>query len=310
MGTLTDNPPTTSTRARAYCFAQSVSHLDPAAPKTKFCQRYWINAQWYKPGGPVFVMDTGEGAGDRLVGYSISQNPALWAKKYNGIAIVLEHRYYGWSMPVPDLTTDNLRWLTTKESLEDTANFIRTWLPPAGLITNYTVDRTVLDPKNTPWIMTGCSYPGGRAAWLRTQYPDLVYGAVSSSGVTVAKAHFSEYFHAIQAYGPQPCIKKIQDAVEWVDNLLDQGGEAANAIKTYFGLGELSNNADFAQVLADPPCECAVADVVDAKGCGRVSTGAMRSRLCATSSAHTFSSPATPSRATRSRLGERMSLCE
>lgn len=64
MGTLTDNPP--FTKVRAYCFAQPVSHLDPSAPKTQFCQRYWINADHYKPGGPIFLFDTGESSGDKL----------------------------------------------------------------------------------------------------------------------------------------------------------------------------------------------------------------------------------------------------
>lgn len=157
-------------------------------------------------------------------------------------------------MPVPDLSTDNLRFLTLRESFEDTVNFVRNWVPPAGLF-NFTVDRAVLDPKNTPWIAMGCSYPGGRSAWLRKLYPDLFYAGLSSSGVTVAKAHFSEYFDAFQKYGPQPCVQYIQNAVKWIDDILDQGGEAALAIKTYFGLGELPRNGDFAQVVADPVCE-------------------------------------------------------
>lgn len=36
--------------------------------------------------------------------------------------IVLEHRYYGWSVPVPDFTTDNLRFLNNKEALQDSAD--------------------------------------------------------------------------------------------------------------------------------------------------------------------------------------------
>ncbi|KAL1404825.1 Thymus-specific serine protease [Vanrija albida] len=66
-GTLTDHPPSLNEDyPNVHCFPQPVSHLDPSAPKRQFCQRYWVNADYYKPGGPIYLFDPGEQAADFL----------------------------------------------------------------------------------------------------------------------------------------------------------------------------------------------------------------------------------------------------
>lgn len=63
---MTDDPPNDSPSGfKAYCFEQKLSHFDSSVNGT-FCQRYWIAAPNYKPGGPIYVADAGEGAGDAL----------------------------------------------------------------------------------------------------------------------------------------------------------------------------------------------------------------------------------------------------
>jgi hypothetical protein len=44
------------------------------------------------------------------------------------------------------------------------------------------VDNDVTAP-GTPWIYYGGSYAGARAAHMRILYPDIVYGAIASSGM-------------------------------------------------------------------------------------------------------------------------------
>ena len=68
---------------------------------------------FYKEGGPVFILIGGEGPG---------QDPILvvagawieWAKKHNAALFTLEHRFYGESHPTPDLSTENLQWLSSR----------------------------------------------------------------------------------------------------------------------------------------------------------------------------------------------------
>lgn len=42
-----------------HCFPQLISHFDDSVNGT-FCQRYWVDASSYVPGGPVYLLDGGE----------------------------------------------------------------------------------------------------------------------------------------------------------------------------------------------------------------------------------------------------------
>lgn len=54
----------------------------------------------------------------------------------NGIGVILEHRYYGTSFPTPDISTENLRFLTTEQALADQAYFSKNIKFP-GLVSRY-----------------------------------------------------------------------------------------------------------------------------------------------------------------------------
>jgi len=50
--------------------------------------------------------------------------PLQLAEKYGVRFFVVEHRFYGKSQPFGNLSTANLKWLNSEQSLEDLANFI------------------------------------------------------------------------------------------------------------------------------------------------------------------------------------------
>lgn len=98
-----------------------------------------------------------------------------------------------------------------------------------------------------------------RQAFLRTQYPETFWGAISSSGVTVAIADYWEYNEPVRQYGPTDCVSVTQDVVELLDHFLlpraeDEGHPGLRhnktaAIQELFGLGEILNPADFASAI-------------------------------------------------------------
>ncbi|RXK38184.1 hypothetical protein M231_04558 [Tremella mesenterica] len=237
------------THYKAYCFTQPVSHFDPTITDT-FCQRYWIDASSYEEGGPVFVLDGGETSGEDRLLFLKQGILQILSNATNGLSIVLEHRYYGESQPVPSLTTDNLRFLNNEEALEDSAEFIRNFKIPSDVLK--LSDEGILQPDRTPWIYYGGSYAGARAAHMRVGYPDIVYGAIGSSAVTHAQVDFHQYYDPIKHYASSDCIAAVRSSIKIIDQLLYYPEPVPTDLKAMFGLDLLGDAADFADVLQSP----------------------------------------------------------
>jgi alpha-beta hydrolase superfamily lysophospholipase len=75
------------------------------------------------------------------------------AQQQNGTTIVLEHRFYGLSNPLPDLSVKSLRLHTIQQAIDDLEYFAENVnLPmPSG---------DSLTPDKAPWILIGGSYGG------------------------------------------------------------------------------------------------------------------------------------------------------
>ena len=88
-------------------FEQPLDHFsnDPHS----FKQRYWVNKRHYKKGGPVIVLDGGETSGEDRLPFLDTGIVEILTKATNGLGVVLEHRYYGESIPVANFSTDSLR---------------------------------------------------------------------------------------------------------------------------------------------------------------------------------------------------------
>ncbi|KAI1721827.1 serine carboxypeptidase s28 domain-containing protein [Ditylenchus destructor] len=147
----------------------------------------------------------------------------LYAKQYKAAAYSLEHRYYGQSLPTgADLSTPNLKYLSSKQALADTARFIKA----------VNLKRNISNPK---WIVFGGSYAGNLAAWLRLKYSDLVLGAISSSAPLQAIANFTGYYRTVQKslsqYGSHKCTKNIASFFHTAKELItSEGGRNALGI--------------------------------------------------------------------------------
>ena len=115
-----------------------------------FENRFWFDDTYYHPGGPVIIQNAGELTGeDFLADLQIGLHHEL-AKATNGIAVLLEHRYYGHSLPVLVRNVEAFRFLTVEQAMADQAYFARNIVFPGKEHLNLTAP-------NTPWFAIGFS---------------------------------------------------------------------------------------------------------------------------------------------------------
>jgi pimeloyl-ACP methyl ester carboxylesterase len=218
-------------------FDAKVDNFDATNPKT-YKQRYWYNDQWYAPGGPVFLMIGGESAESSSW---VSSSDLEWTKlavENKAMVFILEHRYYGGSQPTGgDMSTANLKFLSSQQALADVAAFIKAM-------------NTKFNLSGAKWLTFGGSYSGALAAWSRMLYPDVIYGAVGSSGPVQAVVDFTGYLevvkNALNTYDPK-CATSLQNALAAVaTNLGTASGR--QALYSGFNLCQQLNPADSDQI--------------------------------------------------------------
>lgn len=162
-------------------FTQKLDHFN-AADNRYWKQRYFVNEAFYKPGGPVFLMIGGEGPANPA--WMQNGTWLTYAEKLGALCFMLEHRFYGKSHPTDDLSTDNLRFLSSRQALADLAHFRTVMAEKRGLT-------------NRKWVAFGGSYPGSLAAWFRLKFPHLVHASVATSAPVYATVNFPEYLEVV-----------------------------------------------------------------------------------------------------------------
>ncbi|VEN34992.1 unnamed protein product, partial [Callosobruchus maculatus] len=194
-------------------FTQYLDHSDASHAKT-FKQRYFVDEQYASAEKDVAFLFI-DGESESSEDFIKSGEWVESAKKFNASLFLLEHRYFGKSIPTEDLSTENLKYLTVDQALADTANFIE------GIKTQYKLAPDV------KWIVFGCSYSGSLVAWFRQKYPDLTKGGVASSAPLVAKVNFADYHKVVyddirsSKNGNQTgeeCISAVQKAFEQLNS--------------------------------------------------------------------------------------------
>ena len=77
-----------------------VDHFN-SSNKAFYNNRYRMNTTFYEPGGPVILLNAGEsGVTPSAVSKYLDPDASILrvAKTFHGIAVVLEHRFYGQSV--------------------------------------------------------------------------------------------------------------------------------------------------------------------------------------------------------------------
>ncbi|KAF9031430.1 peptidase S28 [Panaeolus papilionaceus] len=151
----------------------------------------------------------------------------------------------GSSVPVANFTTDSLRFLNNAQAAADSANFMRN-VRFAGIAEDLTAP-------GTPWIYYGGSYAGARSAHMKVLYPDIVWGAIASSGVTYANLEDWQYMDIIRRFADSKCSEALVNSIAAIDDVLLHGSAAEkHQLKALFGLAGLEHDDDFANVLQGP----------------------------------------------------------
>ncbi|KAM6970123.1 thymus-specific serine protease [Aplochiton taeniatus] len=201
-------------------FIQKLDHFNGADDRM-WKQRFFVNDSFYQAGGPVFLMIGGEGPANAA--WMRYGTWLTYAKKLGALCLMLEHRFYGKSHPTSDLSTDNLRFLSSRQALADLAHFRVAVATERGLT-------------NSKWVAFGGSYPGSLAAWFRLKYPHLAHAAVATSAPLHATVNFPEYLEVVRrslaSENPQ-CPLLVKQASDTLLQLLQDPTTYSNITKDF-----------------------------------------------------------------------------
>lgn len=84
------------------------------------------------------------------------------AQELGGATVSLEHRYFGGSQPYGNLSTDNLKYHTIQQAIDDLDYFayhVKLPMPNGARVT----------PSEAPWILIGCSYAGALTSFTKVK---------------------------------------------------------------------------------------------------------------------------------------------
>ncbi|KAG6518809.1 hypothetical protein ZIOFF_022290 [Zingiber officinale] len=250
-------------------FDQTLDHFSPTDHR-KFGQRFYEYVDFFEVAkGPIFLKICGESACNGIVNDYLSSSAELIvnpkgsvevllnscssevklhelevvfviAKKFGAAIVSLEHRYYGKSSPFKELTTANLRFLSSKQALFDLAVFRQYY--QGYLNVNYNLSR------ESPWFVFGVSYSGALSAWFRLKFPHLTCGSLASSAVVLAVYNFTEFDQQVGESAGAECKSALQQITYLVDEELKTDSKS---VKNLFAAAELKNDVDFLYLLAD-----------------------------------------------------------
>ncbi|KAJ7880338.1 peptidase S28 [Mycena olivaceomarginata] len=207
-----------------------------ASNRETFPNRYWVNATYYEPGGPVFLFDSGEQNAEPLLPYYLQEYHGLsavmrLAKRYRGIAFLWEHRYYGDSQPFPvneNTTAAQWKYLNTEQALQDVVFFADSFPKTSGHAANASSghpNALPIHPSVVPWVWLGGSYPGVRGALLRQRNPETIFAAWASSAPVQAQVDMSSYYKAAERSLTRNCSADWVAVTKFVDDTLNGTNE-------------------------------------------------------------------------------------
>lgn len=222
-----------------YTFQQLIDHNNPSLGT--FTQRFWHTYEFYETGGPIVLFTPGEANAAPYFGYltNATINGQI-AQQENGAAVVLEHRFYGLSNPLPDLSVKSLKLHTIQQAIDDLDYFTKNVVLPMP-------NGAKLTPATTPWILVGGSYSGALTSYAMVNKPELFAAGYASSAVVETILDFWQYFEPERLFMPANCSADVVRVMAHIDQVFrGPDKKAIQAIKNSFGMGGVSHLDDVA----------------------------------------------------------------
>ncbi|KAF7344257.1 hypothetical protein MVEN_01717000 [Mycena venus] len=235
----------TATAPVAYFFDQLLDHSNPSLGT--FPQRFWFYEGYYKEGGPIILFNAGEVDASGYTGYLLNETiTGAIAYAVGGANIVLEHRYWGASVPFANYSTANMKYLTIENNVQDYAYFAQNVQLP------WASGAKSVPPPQTPWILAGGSYPGALAGYVKHTFPDLFYASYGTSGPAITD--YYGYFTPVEAGAPQNCTADMKAVITHWDSIMQGGTEKEQrALMSIFGLQNVTHIQDASSALQVAP---------------------------------------------------------
>lgn len=190
-------------------FNVPVGHYNPLM-RMFFDLRYYVNDEFYVPGGPIFIYI----GGDAEVYSDFIENGAMHeiAEETGGYLFALEHRYFGESKPMPNTSVGNLGFLTIHQAIADIGEFV------AFVKGNFP------EAVNARVILWGRGYGGALAVWARHKFQHLVDGVWASSapinGILESQEFMRNTGETIRSLGGPECYQTLEDAFRLMEDLV------------------------------------------------------------------------------------------
>jgi pimeloyl-ACP methyl ester carboxylesterase len=149
-------------------------------------------------------------------------------KEHNALAVSVEHRFYGQSIPFNNRSVAMLKYLSVEQNLADTAAVV------LRVQSTLKTKRTVIN--------FGGSYSGATSAWFRLKYPHVTDGASSSSGVVNAIFNFTQFDAQVATAIDLPtpgCASRLRALTGAFEGEFAKGDAAKKNAKTIMGASNL-----------------------------------------------------------------------
>ncbi|KAJ6630993.1 serine carboxypeptidase S28-domain-containing protein [Mycena sp. CBHHK59/15] len=230
----------------AHFFDQILDHSNPSLGT--FPQRYWFYEGYYKQGGPLccsmhaslYTGYLGNGTITGAIAYAVG-----------GATIVMEHRYWGASIPFANYSTANMKYFTIENAVADFAYFAQNVELP------FAAGAKTMAPPTTPWIVAGGSYPGALAAYVKHTYPNLFFAAYATSapvqGILTPACSYG-YFIPVENGAPHNCSTDMKAVITHWDSVMSHGTKQEQLeLKSVFGFQNVTHSVDAASALQIAP---------------------------------------------------------